>query len=78
MKDLKKKRLYNPPAEIVTDKVDAVINDPEIKVVAHLVGGIEPARAYLLHDPGARLPLLGLERHDAAASRGARRHARGE
>jgi homoserine dehydrogenase len=48
VKDLKKKRLYNPPAEIVTDKVDAVINDPEIKVVAHLVGGIEPARTIML------------------------------
>jgi homoserine dehydrogenase len=48
VKDLKKKRRYNPPPEIVTDKVDEVINDPEIKVVAHLVGGIEPARTIML------------------------------
>jgi homoserine dehydrogenase len=48
VKDLKKKRRYDPPADVVTDKVDAVINDPEIKVVAHLVGGIEPARSIML------------------------------
>lgn len=48
VKDLKKKRRYDPPAEVLTDNVDAVINDPEIKVVAHLVGGIEPARTIML------------------------------
>jgi homoserine dehydrogenase len=48
VQNLKKKRRYDPPAGIVTDQVDAVINDPEIKVVAHLVGGIEPARTIML------------------------------
>jgi homoserine dehydrogenase len=48
VKDLKKKRRYDPPPEVVTDKVDDVINDPEIKVVAHLVGGVEPARTIML------------------------------
>jgi homoserine dehydrogenase len=48
VKDLKKKRLYDPPSGVLTDKVDAVIDNPEIKVVAHLVGGIEPARTIML------------------------------
>src|SRR3990172_9279984 len=48
VKDLKKKRLYDPPSGVLTDKVDSVIDNPEIKVVAHLVGGIEPARSIML------------------------------
>src|SRR3972149_332178 len=48
VKDLKKKRVYDPPAGVLTDNVDDVINDPEIKVVAQLIGGIEPARSIML------------------------------
>ena len=33
---------------MLTDKVDDVINDPDIQVVAHLVGGLEPARTITL------------------------------
>ena len=33
---------------MLTDDVDEVIKDPEIKVVAHLVGGLEPARTIML------------------------------
>src|SRR3990172_2844930 len=47
-RDLKKKRRYELPAGVLTDKVDDVINDPEIKVVAHLVGGVEPGRTIML------------------------------
>jgi homoserine dehydrogenase len=47
-RDLKKKRRYEPPAGVLTTSVDDVVNDPEIKVVAHVVGGIEPARTIML------------------------------
>ena len=33
---------------MLTDNVDEVINNPEIKVVAHLVGGLEPERTIML------------------------------
>jgi len=47
-RDLKKKRRYEPPAGVLTDDVNAVIGDLGIKVVAHLVGGVEPARTIML------------------------------
>ena len=48
VRDLKKKRRCDLPAGVLTDNVDEVINDPEIKVVAHLVGGLEPERTIML------------------------------
>jgi homoserine dehydrogenase len=48
VRDLKKKRDCELPAGVLSDKVDDVINDPEIQVVAHLVGGLEPARTITL------------------------------
>src|SRR3954465_9162889 len=46
--DLKKARSYDLPKGVLTDKVDEVVNDPEIKVVAQLIGGLEPARTIML------------------------------
>jgi homoserine dehydrogenase len=48
VRDLKKKRDCDLPAGVLSDKVEDVINDPEIQVVAHLVGGLEPARTITL------------------------------
>ena len=48
VQDLKKARGCDLPQGVLTDKVDEVIDDPQIKVVAHLVGGLEPARTILL------------------------------
>jgi homoserine dehydrogenase len=48
VRDLKKFRDCNLPKGVLTDKVDEVIENPEIKVVAHLVGGLEPARTIML------------------------------
>ncbi len=48
VRDLKKARGCDLPQGVLTDDVDEVINDPQIKVVAHLVGGLEPARTILL------------------------------
>src|SRR5262245_19620793 len=48
VRDMSKRRACDLPAGVLTDKVDDVINNPEIKVVAHLVGGLEPARTIML------------------------------
>jgi homoserine dehydrogenase len=48
VRDLKKVRGCDLPAGVLTDDVDEVINNPDIKVVALLVGGLEPARTILL------------------------------
>ena len=48
VRDLKKARDCDLPDGVLTDNVDDVINDPQIKVVAHLVGGLEPARTIML------------------------------
>lgn len=48
VRDLKKNRLYDPPAGVLTDRVEDVIDDPEIKVVAQLIGGLEPARSIMI------------------------------
>lgn len=36
------------PEGVLTDSIDDVINDPEITVVAQLIGGLEPARSIML------------------------------
>src|SRR3954468_20642196 len=46
--DLKKARSYDLPKGVLTDKIDEVIKDAEIKVVAHLIGGLEPERTIML------------------------------
>ena len=46
--DLKKARSCDLPKGVLTDKIDEVINDPEIKVVAQLIGGLEPERTIML------------------------------
>ena len=33
---------------LVTDDVNEILNDPDIKIVAELIGGVEPARDYVL------------------------------
>src|SRR3954452_20436832 len=46
--DLKKARAYDLPKGVLSDKIDEVIKDAEIKVVAHLIGGLEPERTIML------------------------------
>lgn len=48
VRDLSKKRDVDLPAEILTDNIDKLIDDPEVSVVAQLIGGIEPARTIML------------------------------
>jgi len=46
--DLKKPRDINLPAGMISNDLTRVTRDPEIKVVALLVGGLEPARTIML------------------------------
>src|SRR6476661_4160255 len=46
--DLKKARSCDLPKGVLTNKIDEVVNDPEIKVVAQLIGGLEPERTIML------------------------------
>jgi homoserine dehydrogenase len=48
VRDLKKNRNIDLPAGILTQDLDAVLKNPDIEVVAMLVGGLEPARTYML------------------------------
>ncbi|MDR2946505.1 MAG: homoserine dehydrogenase [Candidatus Adiutrix sp.] len=41
-------RLFNPPPELLTTDPYEIVGNPEIKVVAELMGGIEPARTLVL------------------------------
>lgn len=46
--DLKKRRGVELPAGLLTSDLKKVTSNPEISVVAHLVGGLEPARSIML------------------------------
>ncbi|HEX6960904.1 MAG TPA: homoserine dehydrogenase [Lacipirellula sp.] len=48
VRDLKKLRDCDLPKGVLTNDVNEVIENSEIKVVAHLVGGLEPARTIML------------------------------
>ena len=43
-----KKRNVDADASLLTDRFDEILNDPEISIVAEFMGGIEPARSYML------------------------------
>jgi len=46
--DANRARACKLPEGVFTDKIDEVINDPEIEVVVQLIGGLEPARTIML------------------------------
>ncbi len=48
VRDLSKPRLCDLPKGILSDKLSDVLDDPEIEVVALLIGGLEPARSIML------------------------------
>ncbi|WP_164102026.1 homoserine dehydrogenase [Candidatus Laterigemmans baculatus] len=48
VRDLSKPRDGELPAGVLSDDVEDVLNDPEITVVAQLIGGLEPARTIML------------------------------
>ncbi|MBT7915904.1 MAG: homoserine dehydrogenase [Planctomycetaceae bacterium] len=48
VRDLKKPRNAQIPAGVLSDNLEDIINNPEIKVVAQLIGGTEPAKTIML------------------------------
>lgn len=48
VRDLKRPRQYALPPHLVSDDLQQVIDDPQIQVVAQLIGGLEPARSIML------------------------------
>ena len=48
VKDLKKKRKVQVERGILTTNFEEILKDPEITVVCELIGGIEPAKSYIL------------------------------
>jgi homoserine dehydrogenase len=46
--DVSRSRDVDIPTGVLTDSLDEVIDDPEIAVVAQLIGGLEPARTIML------------------------------
>lgn len=48
VRDPLKPRLYGVPASLLTTDLARITADPEIKIVAQLIGGIEPARQIML------------------------------
>lgn len=48
VRDLARGRDCDLPADVLTDELQTVIDDPDIKVVAQLIGGLEPAKSIML------------------------------
>ncbi len=48
VRDVDKVRHCDLPAGVLTDRLDDVLRDPDIEVVAQLIGGLEPARSIML------------------------------
>ncbi len=48
VRDVNKARNSVIPQSLLTDKVDDVLNDPEITLIAEFLGGEEPASSYML------------------------------
>jgi len=48
VRDLTKKRPEAIPAELLTTDVNDILMDPDIQIVVELMGGIEPAKSYII------------------------------
>ncbi len=46
--DLETERVVKVNRKVLTERADEVIEDPEIDIVLELIGGMEPARSYIL------------------------------
>jgi homoserine dehydrogenase len=47
-KDIATKRAVSVPQESLTTDFNAILNDPQIDIVAELIGGIHPAREFIV------------------------------
>ncbi len=78
--DVDKPRELDLPAHLLTTDTEALVNDPSVDVVVELIGGVEPARTFVLSALKAGKPVVtankallataGEELFDAAASAG--------
>ncbi|MFN4196693.1 MAG: homoserine dehydrogenase [Caldimicrobium sp.] len=48
VRDPNKKRKYTISKELFTTSFEEILNDPSIPIICELIGGIEPARTYIL------------------------------
>jgi homoserine dehydrogenase len=48
VKNLDKQRSVDLPSDLLTDRLDRLVEDDEVSVVAQLIGGVEPARTIML------------------------------
>lgn len=48
VKDINKKRSIEVPEGVLTDDIDSILKDDEIRIVVELMGGIEPAKDYMI------------------------------
>ena len=48
IKNLSKKREYIEPSTIITDDPLVILDDPDIDIIVEMMGGIEPAKSYIL------------------------------
>lgn len=48
VRNLRKPREFELPAGVLSDRLSDITDNPEIKVVAQLIGGLEPARTIML------------------------------
>ena len=48
VRDLNKKRGVEVPSEILTTNFEEIVNDDSIKIIVEVMGGVEPAREYMI------------------------------
>jgi homoserine dehydrogenase len=58
VKDLAKERAVKLPDGILTDDTEGVVNDKNVDVIVEVMGGIDPARSYILTALGAGKPVV--------------------
>ena len=49
VRDKKKNRGLDVPKEIITTNFKDILGDEDIKIVVEVIGGIEPAKSYILN-----------------------------
>jgi len=57
VRDINKKRNVEVDNSILTDKFEEIVNDPGISIVAEFMGGVEPARDYVVSCLRIKKPL---------------------
>ena len=58
VRDLARPRAQQLPAGVLTDQVEALLEDPEIQLVVELMGGVSPARELVLRALRAGKPVI--------------------